>query len=207
MGAGSGGARKEAERSSEEQMSTEALSKLALWRERRERERVTERQGRESAAATSEQVEMRQQLTDFGADGNEKRGRWADNGGEVGDVGGWAVDSSSNCSFVENLEGRACGGLTAFASTDSKHCKSLCCEFVPCHLWQWVVASKTGQEMHGGRTGDEGLAQEGTEGTCLLGLGSLEFPCLSVPEQGNRGEQSLQLVYSGGLRKMRTSGG
>ena len=66
------------------------------------------------------------------------------------------------------------------------HCVGRCCEYEPCHLWQWVTDSRRGGEGGGGGGGGGGDDQGHREnvGGCFLGLGSLDFPCFPVPVVG-----------------------
>ena len=53
-----------------------------------------------------------------------------------------------------------------------------CCQHEPCSLWQWATTSS------GPKTGSE------LRGICLLGFGSLEFPCF--PHTGTDGQRTFE---------------
>jgi hypothetical protein len=127
------------------------------------------------------------------------------------EAGGWAVRAGHKCKFSESLEGKECGGLMRFTSTSLRECEALCCQHVPCNLWQWVSSSSSSSSASSSASPPpspavsegRGLEDGSAQGACWMGLGSLDFPCfpVSVGDSGSIG-RGQALSYHGMRRKV-----
>jgi len=193
---------------------SQALSKLALWRQKRERELSSpgaHTKDRDKGGETLGQLHGEAAPPEGGDISGHVPEHTEGRGGQAGlepgqgedtvELGGWAVVAGQNCTFEASVEGQECGGLRRFSSGSLQECQALCCEYVPCNVWQWIARPLAGQPVPPSISASEGSAPEDAsgEGACWLGLGSLEFPCFPVSE----GEGAFS--YQGMRRKVPAS--